>query len=175
MLAEHRKYQKYLTWSDNILNEINAYIKKTFGDEKFIGIHLRNGIDWKNACDHVGAGVPSFMASPQCLENTNKLVTKDICFPNEDSILRKLRKIVKNTNLTKIYVATDQNPMIKQIENFLKKYSVKVYHHDPWLPVIDVAILGKSDYFIGNCVSSFTSFVKRERDINNKITEFWGL
>ena len=61
MHAEHRKYQKYLTWSNNILDEINAYIDKTFGKEKFIGIHLRNGLDWKNACEHVGEGVPSFM------------------------------------------------------------------------------------------------------------------
>jgi peptide-O-fucosyltransferase len=89
------------------------------------------------------------MASPQCLENTNKKVTKDICFPNPDQIVRKIGKIVKKTNITKIYVATDKNPMIKEIENFLAKYSVKVYHNDPWLPVIDVAILGKSDYFIG--------------------------
>ena len=42
MHAEHRKYQKYLTWSDRILDEVNAYIKKNFGEEKFIGIHLRN-------------------------------------------------------------------------------------------------------------------------------------
>ena len=42
MHAEHRKYQKYLTWSDSILDEVNAYIKKNFGEEKFIGIHLRN-------------------------------------------------------------------------------------------------------------------------------------
>jgi hypothetical protein len=39
--AEHRIYQKYLTWSDSILDEVNAYIKKNFGEEKFIGIHLR--------------------------------------------------------------------------------------------------------------------------------------
>ena len=89
-------------------------------------------------------------ASPQCLENKNKVVTKDICLPNENLILRKIGKVVKKTNITKIYVATDQNPMIKEIESFLKKYSVKVFHNDPWLPVIDVAILGKSDYFIGN-------------------------
>jgi len=52
---------------------------------------------------------------------------------------------------------------------------VKVFHADPWLPVIDWAVLVKADYFIGNCVSSFTAFVKRTRDIEGKPTYFWGL
>lgn len=174
VLAEHRHYQKYFQWSDTILNEVNSYITKTFGERKFIGIHLRNGIDWKNACSHVADGLPAFMASPQCLEGTNRLVKQDICFPSDESILEKLKNVVEKTGITNIYVATDQNPMKNQIEKYLKEYNVRVYHHDPYLPVIDLAILGKSDYFIGNCVSSFTSFIKRERDINNKISEFWG-
>ena len=56
--------------------------------------------------------------------------------------------------------------------SFLK---VEVYHADPWLPLVDWAILIKSDHFIGNCVSSFTSFVKRARDVRGLPTSFWGL
>ena len=52
---------------------------------------------------------------------------------------------------------------------------VKVFHADPWLPIIDWAILIKSKHFIGNCVSSFTSYVKCARDVEGKPTSFWGL
>lgn len=56
----------------------------------------------------------------------------------------------------------------------LMSFQVKVHHLDPWLPQIDLAILGKSDLFIGNCISSFTSFVSRQRLVQDKPTQFWG-
>lgn len=53
-------------------------------------------------------------------------------------------------------------------------FQVRVLHQDPWLPQLDLIILGKSHHFIGNCVSSFTAFVSRERLVNKKPTSFWG-
>lgn len=53
-------------------------------------------------------------------------------------------------------------------------FQVKVHHLDPWLPQIDLAILGKAELFIGNCISSFTSFVSRQRLVQDKPTQFWG-
>lgn len=174
VLPANRHLQKYLEFTPLITDEGDEYIKKTFGDEKFIGIHLRNGIDWERACEH-SEGVRSYMASPQCLNGVNKLVTHEICMPSKETVLDLTKKIVKMTNAKFIYVATDKNPMIKDLEEHLSKQNVKVFHMDPHLPWVDLYVLSQSHHFIGNCVSSFTSFAKRARDVTGKPSSFWGV
>jgi peptide-O-fucosyltransferase len=177
MHSSHRHYQKYMEWSDTITDEVNHYINKTFQNEKFVGIHLRNGDDWKNAC-RASHSMPYYMASPQCLDGTEKMVTINLCFPNKETILKDLEyALITNLNKTvrHIYVATDKNPMIKEIKEHFKDQipDLNIVHYDPH-PIIDWAILSRSDFFIGNCISSFTSFVKRERDYNQKLPSmFW--
>lgn len=51
---------------------------------------------------------------------------------------------------------------------------MKVVQRTPAEPHVDLAILAKSDHYIANCVSSFSSFAKRERDVYGKPTSFWA-
>lgn len=178
MMAHDRINQKFMVWSDNISEQADDYIRKTFNNEKFLAIHLRNGPDWENACKHISSEYTNYMASPQCLDNSDKKLSKNLCFPSKNIILDQLEYTIKtklNKSIRHIYVATDKDPMLNDIKNRLKNIveDLNVVFHDPWLPVTDLAIMTKSDYFIGNCVSSFTSFVKRYRDVTNKESTFW--
>lgn len=172
---EYKELQKYLKWSDHMMNTALGDIKRLFGAKKFVGIHLRNGKDWENACKDVER-FSNYMASPQCLGPFAETgdITHEMCLPSENEVVRLTTKVVKEENAKFVYVATDRNPMLKALEEALHGFGIKVVHLDPFPPQIDLIILGQADHFIGNCVSSFTSFVKRERDVNKKPTSFFG-
>jgi len=201
--AEDRKNQQFMVWSDEINSLVDDYLKATFGrlssffcnflftfnlnkltflgDEKFIGIHLRNGLDWSNACSFLEGedkanSFKYFMASPQC-DHLNVKLSKELCFPSTSQVLDDLERVVNkelNGTVKNVYVATDKSPLISEIKEKFSGIIEKVVHFDPWLPVVDLAILARSEYFIGNCVSSFTAFVKRERDIKGLRSAFWS-
>lgn len=179
---ENLHLQRYLEWSDEIDKKANDFIRTFLPKGAFIGIHLRNGIDWIRACDHV-KDVNSLFASPQCLGYNNEKgrLSMEICMPTHESITRKIKRLIKKikeiqkTNEIKsIFVASDNNHMIEHLNESLRRMHIKTFRLPESNPHVDLAILGRANYFIGNCVSSFSAFVKRERDSRGFPSEFWG-
>jgi peptide-O-fucosyltransferase len=179
--AEDRPLQKYLKWKPRIMNKAIKFVKENLS-RPFIGVHLRNNLDWENVCKalHEGHKMPQLFASPQCLGYHNELgiLTPQICEPPPELILQEIEDIVGAIGGKSVFVASDRDHMITDINDKLIKRGVKAFKYDSDEPYIDLAILTLSDHFIGNCVSTFTSFVSRAREFGSrkdlKDTSFFG-
>jgi len=175
---ENVNLQKYLMHNSKWIKKAKLWIKNNLPKGQFVGVHLRNGIDWEAACNHVGSTNHLF-SSPQCLGYRNEAgqLTKQLCLPSDKSIISQIKQVIKEVSASSIFVASDNNFMIATLTSKLKKQGVSVHkvEQSESHPHLDLTILSLSDAFIGNCVSSFTAFVKRTRDVNNLKNYFWGV
>ncbi|KAL4219250.1 GDP-fucose protein O-fucosyltransferase [Mactra antiquata] len=164
--------QQYLHWSDGIAELRDKFIHDKIHGEKYVGIHLRLGSDFENACNHIDDS-PMMFGAAQCLGHRMEhgRPSKQMCYQSDKTILRDLTKVLKETGYKTVFIATDSQDLISKLSKKLKKITFVKY--EPSNPHVDLAILGASDYFIGNCISTFTAFVKRERDVNKKPSAFW--
>ncbi|XP_044737812.1 GDP-fucose protein O-fucosyltransferase 1 [Chrysoperla carnea] len=173
---ENRHLHKYLKWSSNILEQAEKFVKENLPKGAFVGIHLRNGIDWMRACEHVNHS-PNLFSAPQCLgyRNEKGVATHEMCLTSRDVIIRQLKRLLKKMKEVKsVFVASDHNHMIEDFNKHLRRMNVSVHKLPESNPHVELAILGLSNHFIGNCISSFSAFVKRERDTMNLPSSFWA-
>ncbi|NXP25586.1 OFUT1 fucosyltransferase, partial [Scytalopus superciliaris] len=158
VLEEHRPLQKYMEWSDGMVKKGEGYIQSLLV-RPYVGIHLRIGSDW------VWLQHGLLLYPRQGLQAGGQNKTNPplflLCIP------------VSNT----IYYSEtlNCNNSLLGLSASLVSVQLKVVSLQPEVPQVDLYILGQSDHFIGNCVSSFTAFVKRERDVHGKPSSFFGM
>lgn len=106
-------------------------------------------------------------------------MSKELCRPSEETIIKHIKKAVKKVSAVTVFVASDNDYMLSTLRSKLYNMDVKVVRVEVeeagvLQPHLDLAILSQSNFFIGNCVSSFTAFVKRLRDVDRLPSGFWA-
>lgn len=65
------------------------------------------------------------MASPQCLGYSfYNSVTKELCYPSKNEIIRRTRDVILKTKANSVYVATDAKPMLSELKKGLSDLKV---------------------------------------------------
>nr|CAH40833.1 protein-O-fucosyltransferase 1 [Caenorhabditis briggsae] len=158
--------QKYLRWSSRITEQAKKYITNNL-QKPFVAVHLRNDADWVRVCDHIDLekNRPLF-ASEQCLGEGHHQgqLTMEMCIPNKQQIVDMIVEKVGSIGAKSVFVASDKDHMIDEINEALKPYEIEAHRQEVDDMYTSLAIMGRSDLFIGNCVSTFSHIVKRERD-----------
>lgn len=179
---ENLKLHKYLKFADRLQQLAYNFVKNKLPKGAFIGIHLRNGLDWVRACEHISTSRNLF-SSAQCLgyRNEKGTATQEMCLPTYEIIIRQVKRVIKQfkelnseNEIKSIFVSSDNNHMIRELNDSLRRLNVTAHKLDEDNPHLDLAILTRSNHFIGNCISSFTAFAKRDRDTRGIPTTFWA-
>ncbi|XP_055693381.1 GDP-fucose protein O-fucosyltransferase 1 [Lutzomyia longipalpis] len=174
--------QRYLRFSTSLMEKAQEFRKQHLPRGAFMGIHLRNGIDWVRTCEH-SKDSPNLFAVAQCIgyRGEKGSLTREMCFPSQEGIIQQLKREMKKykenhhgDEIRGLFVASDSNHMIGELTDAFRRMDVSVHKLPENDPHLDLAILEMANHFIGNCVSSYTAFVKRSRDVRGLPSSFWA-
>jgi peptide-O-fucosyltransferase len=169
--------QRHVVWTDAWRERARAWIQDHLPAGPYVGIHLRNGADWARACQHTASGLPHLFSSPQCLgyRNEHGQLSSDLCLPALTTVAGQVRRAVREARAVAVYVASDSDHLLEELRRQFRNSRVTFHRQegDPD-PHLDLVILGQSNLFIGNCVSSFSAFVARGRKVLGLPTQFWA-
>lgn len=181
--ADNVGLQRYLLWAEKLFDFTRVWMKATMPRGAYLGIHLRNGVDWGRACEHISDS-PNLFSAAQCLgyRNERGVATKEMCQPSFETIVKDIKHhmLIYNAQNSKnqiksIFVASDNDHMIYKLNAALRRQKVNaLYLHDKPNPHMDLIILERANLFIGNCISSFSAFVIRSRNLRSFPSAFWG-
>lgn len=99
-----------------------------------IRVYLNYLIWWQfqsNACKHIDSGSALF-ASPQCIgyRGENGKLTNEMCYPSDDTILKQVKRAVKEKGINNVFIATDSRDLIPKLKKAMPKVLVRCYQTD---------------------------------------------
>jgi len=170
--------QQFVVWHEKLKSRARTWLQQNLPPGPFVGVHLRNGGDWVRACEHVDKGLEQLFSSPQCLgyRGEHGKLTMELCLPSLATVARQVRRAAKEVKAVAVFVASDSDHLLDQLRNELRTTRLSFHKQDSNPPdtQLDLVILGQSNIFIGNCVSSFSAFVARGRAVHGLPTQFFA-
>jgi len=170
--------KQFVVWQEKWKSRARTWLQQNLPPGPFVGVHLRNGGDWVRACEHVDKGLEQLFSSPQCLgyRGEHGKLTKELCLPSLATVARQVRRAAKEVKAVAVFVASDSDHLLDQLRNELRTTRLSFHKQESNPPdtQLDLVILGQSNIFIGNCVSSFSAFVARGRAVHGLPTQFFA-
>jgi len=174
---DHKSMQHYLKWTSRIADQATKFIRDQLPDGPFVGIHLRNNVDWDNVCKHVEDDSGNnkkkknnIFASAQCVGEHGELgdLTMEMCKPSLETIITEVLEKAKEIKARSIFIASDHDHLQHELGDALRPFNISVHRQSPVDDAhVSLAILSRAHHFIGNCVSTFTAFVVRDREFRH--------
>lgn len=184
--------QRYVEFSPEINKATADLLKKRKVDvNNTLAVQLFSGQVMKEICKYNDSfQFGDFFSSAQCtgvglpLYNQTKF-TDEMCNPSENVIVRMISKYLNETKATTLFVSTDDESD-RNVTNIIRAIrtsfgnKITVWTRINYILrnhtnlVIDLAIMSKAKFFIGNCVNSYSSFVRRRRQISGMPFAFFG-
>ncbi|RWS22248.1 GDP-fucose protein O-fucosyltransferase 1-like protein, partial [Leptotrombidium deliense] len=178
------KYIHFTAHVEKIATEYRELRK--FARLPYLAVHLRHGSDWVQikACNLLKENeMTQFFSSHQCAtemyEASRRPLPYELCHPSFRTIANYISEALKNEKnihqIEIIYFSTDfddkslfknlkrEFPNITLITPSTTYSDKKFTGFTPPHYIIDLYLMVYSNFFIGNCISSFTAFASRIR------------
>lgn len=71
-------------------------------------------------------------ASPQCIgyRGENGKLTYEMCYPSDDTIVKQVKRVVKEKGINNVFIATDSRDLIPKLKKAMPKVLVCCYQTD---------------------------------------------
>ncbi|XP_043192443.1 GDP-fucose protein O-fucosyltransferase 1-like isoform X1 [Amphibalanus amphitrite] len=176
--------QRHFQWSESVRERARELRRRLLPAAPFVGVHLRLGSDWERACAHTRQATGNMFSSAQCLgyRQQHGRLTERLCYPDWPTVARQMRRAARHTRAPAVYVATDAPERLDSLRRELRGHEQE-FELVTWQPAepgrpadahAELALLARANLFIGNCVSSFSAVVFRERDALGLPSAFWA-